>query len=132
MFMKVDLPDPEGPITATNSPGSIASDTACRAGGVPGAAPKAGGTQSMGAGGGQAGGGVRGGGTGGGGARRDAGSRVYKLVDGKLTAVPVQVGVSDSTFTEIVGGEIKEGDKLVTRDLSGQGGPQSQLRLRMF
>ena len=26
----------------------------------------------------------------------------------------------------------KEGDKLVTRDLSGQGGPQSQMRLRMF
>jgi HlyD family secretion protein len=86
-----------------------------------GAAPKAGGTPGGG-----------GGGAGGGGARRDAASRVYKLVDGKLTAVPVQVGVSDSTFTEIVGGEIKEGDKLVTRDLSGQGGPQSQMRLRMF
>jgi HlyD family secretion protein len=69
---------------------------------------------------------------GGGGTRRDAGSRVYKLVDGKLAAVPVQVGVADSTYTEIVGGDIKEGDKLVTRDLSGQGGPQSQLRLRMF
>ena len=91
-----------------------------------GAAPKAGGTPGRGGGGGQ------GSGAGGGGGRRDAGSRVYKLVDGKLTAVPVQVGVSDSAFTEIVGGEIKEGDKLVTRDLSGQGGPQSQLRLRMF
>jgi HlyD family secretion protein len=68
----------------------------------------------------------------GGGARRDAAPRVYKVVDGKLTAVPVQVGVADSTYTEIVGGDIKEGDKLVTRDLSGQGGPQSQLRLRMF
>jgi HlyD family secretion protein len=68
----------------------------------------------------------------GGGARRDAAPRVYKVVDGKLTAVPVQVGVADSTYTEIVGGDIKEGDKLVTRDLAGQGGPQSQLRLRMF
>lgn len=86
-----------------------------------GAAPKTGGAPGMG-----------GRGAGGGGGRRDAGSRVYKLVDGKLTAVPVQVGVSDSAFTEIVGGEIKEGDRLVTRDLSGQGGPQSQLRLRMF
>ncbi len=38
MFMKVDLPDPEGPITATNSPCSMASETDCRAGGVPGAA----------------------------------------------------------------------------------------------
>ncbi len=70
-----------------------------------------------------------GGGTGG---RRDAASRVFKLVDGKLEAVPVQVGVSDTAYTEILGGAIAEGDKLVTRDLAGQGGPQSQMRLRMF
>jgi HlyD family secretion protein len=68
----------------------------------------------------------------GGGGRRDAATRVYKLVGGALVAVPVQVGVADTAWTEIVGGDVKEGDKLVTRDLSGQGGPQSQLRLRMF
>ena len=73
-----------------------------------------------------------GGGGGGGGMRRDAGPRVYKLVDGNLVAVPVQVGVADTAWTEIVGGDVKAGDKLVTRDLSGQGGPQSQMRLRMF
>ena len=73
-----------------------------------------------------------GGGGGGGAGRRDAGARVYKLVDGKLVAVPVQVGVSDTAWTEITGGDVKEGDKLVTRDLAGQGGPQSQVRLRMF
>ena len=72
------------------------------------------------------------GGASGGAGRRDAGARVYKLVDGALVAVPVQVGVADTAWTEIVGGDVKEGDKLVTRDLSGQGGPQSQLRLRMF
>ncbi len=27
MFMNVDLPDPDGPITATNSPASIVIDT---------------------------------------------------------------------------------------------------------
>src|SRR5512139_2725664 len=37
MFMNVDLPEPDGPITATNSPWSMARDTDCRAGGVPGA-----------------------------------------------------------------------------------------------
>jgi HlyD family secretion protein len=68
----------------------------------------------------------------GGGGRRDAAMRVYKVVGGALVAVPVQVGVADTAWTEIVGGDVKEGDKLVTRDLSGQGGPQSQLRLRMF
>lgn len=71
-------------------------------------------------------------GDGAGAGRRDAGQRVYKLVDGKLVAVPIQVGVSDTSWTEVTGGEVKEGDRLVTRDLAGQGGPQSQVRLRMF
>jgi len=74
-----------------------------------------------------------GGGAGAGGARRGDGSqRVHKLVDGKLVPVVVRTGISDATWTEILGGEIAEGDKLVTRDLAGQGGPQSQMRLRMF
>ena len=73
---------------------------------------------------------AKGGGAGAG--RRDAGQRVYKLVDGKLAAVPIQVGVSDTSWTEVTGGDVKEGDRLVTRDLAGQGGPQSQVRLRMF
>jgi HlyD family secretion protein len=74
-----------------------------------------------------------GGGPGAGGpGRREAASRVYKVTDGKLVAVPVQAGVSDTTYTEIVGGAVAEGDMLVTRDLSGQGGSQSQMRLRMF
>ncbi len=93
-----------------------------------GAAKSAGGPP----GGGGGGGGMGSGGGGGAGARRDAGPRVYKLVDDKLVAVPVQVGVADTAWTEIVGGDVKAGDKLVTRDLSGQGGPQSQMRLRMF
>lgn len=69
---------------------------------------------------------------GGGAGRRDAAPRVHKVADGRLFAVPVQVGISDAPWTELVGGEVREGDKLVTRDLSGQGGPQSQIRLRMF
>ena len=64
--------------------------------------------------------------------RRDAGTRVFKVVDGKLAEVPVQVGIADTAFTEVIGGDVKEGDKLVTRDNVGQGGPQSQVRLRMF
>ena len=84
-------------------------------------------------GGGGGGAGAGGGGAGGGGARRgDGNQRVHKLVDGKLVPVVVKPGISDATYTEILGGEIAEGDKLVTRDLAGQGGPQSQMRLRMF
>jgi len=74
------------------------------------------------------GGGPGGGATG----RREATPRVFKVSDGKLVAVSVQVGVSDTAYTEIVGGAVAEGDLLVTRDLSGQGGSQSQMRLRMF
>ena len=85
--------------------------------------------KAAGGGGPGAGGGA---GSGAGGGRREAGSRVYKVVDGKLAAVPIKTGISDSSFTEVIEGAIAEGDKLVTRDISGQGGPQSQVRLRMF
>jgi HlyD family secretion protein len=86
------------------------------------------------AGPGAGGGGARG--PGGGGGRREAPQqRVYKLVDGKPVAIPVKGGISDSTFTEILDGDVKEGDKLVTRDLaaaSGAGAQQPQMRMRMF
>lgn len=72
------------------------------------------------------------GGAGGGARRGDGSQRVHKLVDGKLTPVTVKTGISDATYTEVLGGEIAEGDKLVTRDMAGQGGPSSQMRLRMF
>jgi HlyD family secretion protein/macrolide-specific efflux system membrane fusion protein len=36
---------------------------------------------------------------------------VYKVVDGKVVEVPVQVGWSDDSYTEIVSG-LKEGDEV--------------------
>ena len=44
----------------------------------------------------------------------------------------IRTGIADATYTEVLEGPIAAGDKLVTRDIGGQGGPQSQLRLRMF
>jgi HlyD family secretion protein len=48
----------------------------------------------------------------------------------KLAPVAVKVGVTDYSFTELVGGQIKEGDALVTGEESspggGQGGGQTQ------
>jgi HlyD family secretion protein len=38
---------------------------------------------------------------------------VYKLVDGKPEAVVVRVGASDGTRTEVLGGELKEGDLVI-------------------
>jgi HlyD family secretion protein len=38
---------------------------------------------------------------------------VYKLVDGKPEAVVVRIGASDGTRTEVLGGELKEGDLVI-------------------
>jgi HlyD family secretion protein len=38
---------------------------------------------------------------------------VYKLVDGKPEQVVVRVGASDGTRTEVLGGELKEGDLVI-------------------
>ncbi|HEX7524531.1 MAG TPA: hypothetical protein VF357_10030, partial [Candidatus Deferrimicrobium sp.] len=43
------------------------------------------------------------------------GQRVYAIgKDGKLQAVPIKIGVSDGSTTELTGGNLKEGDFLVT------------------
>ena len=48
-------------------------------------------------------------------ARKKRSRRHVWMQDGfKLRAVEVQVGLSDSQFTELVGGALKQGDKLVT------------------
>ena len=53
-------------------------------------------------------------------ARGTAGVRVrsgtlYTLADGAPKANPVRLGLADDRYTEIVGGELKEGDTVVTR-----------------
>lgn len=40
--------------------------------------------------------------------------RVWALVDGKPLAIPVTVGVTDGRFTEITGGDIREGMQAIT------------------
>ncbi len=40
---------------------------------------------------------------------------VFLLAGGKLKPVPVRPGASDGAFTEIVSGELKEGDPVVTQ-----------------
>lgn len=47
---------------------------------------------------------------------------VYRLQDGIPAAVPVRIGISDGKFAELVEGDLKEGDALVTEDLRKQGG----------
>lgn len=56
----------------------------------------------------------RGGDAGGGEGAAPAGPTVYVLDGGAARAVPVQVGLSDGKVTAITGGELKEGDEVIT------------------
>lgn len=48
---------------------------------------------------------------------KDRKTQVYRLDDqGKLKPVIVEVGVTDNTLTEIIGGDLKPGDEVVTRE----------------
>jgi HlyD family secretion protein len=40
--------------------------------------------------------------------------RIWRLENGKLVPVPVQLGLADAAFTEVVGGPVAEGTLLVT------------------
>lgn len=54
------------------------------------------------------------------------GQRVYRLgKDGKPVRVPVKTGVSNGTFTEVLQGDLKEGDLLVTAEASKGTAPRS-------
>lgn len=54
-----------------------------------------------------------------------AGPGVYVLRDGRLARVPLTVGISDGRQTEIVGGELRPGDKVVVDDLLADTKPAS-------
>lgn len=60
--------------------------------------------------------------------------RVVVLRDGKPTALPVRIGISDGAMSELVGGGLKEGDEVVTGASGGgatppAGAPGPRLRL---
>jgi HlyD family secretion protein len=62
--------------------------------------------------------------------RREPGVKVYKLVNQQLQPVIIKIGISDNTYTEIVDGDLKEGDKLVTRENAVKDDKASTFRLR--
>jgi HlyD family secretion protein len=55
------------------------------------------------------------------GKKKGGGAAVYKLTAGKLVRVPVKPGISDQQNTEILQGDIKEGDELVVADNQAAG-----------
>lgn len=58
---------------------------------------------------------------------------LYRPENGKPVAINVKTGISDNTYTEILEGDIKEGDKVIVRDVGEKGEKSgSKLRFRMF
>jgi len=58
---------------------------------------------------------------------------LYRLEAGKPAPINVKIGISDNSYTEILEGNIKEGDKVIVRDVGEKGEKSgSKLRFRMF
>ncbi|MFZ2974395.1 MAG: efflux RND transporter periplasmic adaptor subunit [Ferribacterium limneticum] len=68
------------------------------------------------------------------GKKRDGQSgTVYILAGDEIKPVSVQLGITDNRNTEIVGGDLKEGDRIVTGENGGgQTGKPSSVGMRMF
>jgi HlyD family secretion protein len=64
------------------------------------------------------------GGGGGGGSRRPSSERtVWILKDGQPAPVTITIGISDGSFTEVTGGELKEGEAIITGSSGGEMAP---------
>lgn len=67
-------------------------------------------------------------------AARDRRTQVYVLDDrGQLRPVPVETGLTDNTLTEIIRGDLKPGDRVVTREVRSKSETSSSgFRMRMM
>jgi len=67
------------------------------------------------------------------GKKRDGQSgTVYVLAGDEIRPVGVQLGITDNRNTEIVGGDLKEGDRIVTGENTNGVKPPSSVGMRMF
>lgn len=57
---------------------------------------------------------------------------VYQLKNGKPIPINVKTGITDGNFTEIIDGQIAEGDKLIVGEASSQSESKSKFRFGMF
>jgi HlyD family secretion protein len=116
-------PDARGGANSRGSGGTALAATPA-AGGAPaargpGAGSPTGGAPAAGGGNARAGGAPGGGGPGGRGGRASMGPTVYTLVGKTLAPHAVKTGLTDGYFTEIVSGDLKEGDVVVTGTVGG-------------
>ena len=67
------------------------------------------------------------------GKKRDGQSGTVYVLDGEeLKALSVQLGITDNRNTEVVGGELKEGDRVVLGENTNGSKPPSSVGMRMF
>jgi HlyD family secretion protein len=67
------------------------------------------------------------------GKKRDGQSGTVHVLDGdEIRAVSVQLGITDNRNTEIVGGDLKEGDRVVTGENTSANSKPSSVGMRMF
>ena len=67
------------------------------------------------------------------GKKRDGQSgTVYVLDGGEIRPVSVQLGITDNRNSEVVGGDLKEGERVVTGENAGNSKPPSSVGMRMF
>jgi HlyD family secretion protein len=67
------------------------------------------------------------------GKKRDGQSGTVHVLDGdEIRAVSVQLGITDNRNTEIVSGDLKEGDRVVTGENSSGSSKPSSVGMRMF
>jgi HlyD family secretion protein len=65
---------------------------------------------------------------------RPAGSTVWVVREGKLVPVAVRTGISNGRLTEVTGGDLKSGDRVVVEESGGEQNPATAggQRVRMF
>ena len=67
------------------------------------------------------------------GRKRDGQGGTVWMVDGReLKPVPVQIGITDGRMTELVGGELREGDRVVVGENGGVERKPSSVGMRLF
>ncbi|MFZ1852635.1 MAG: efflux RND transporter periplasmic adaptor subunit [Nitrosomonas sp.] len=59
-------------------------------------------------------------------------SRVYRLMQEQAEAVSITTGITDGNFTEIINGEIAEGDVVIISEIVDKKEAESKFKLRVF
>jgi HlyD family secretion protein len=67
------------------------------------------------------------------GKKRDSASGTVYVIDGdRLKPVAIQIGITDNRNTEVLGGELKAGDKVIVGENTTPGGKPTSVGMRLF